>query len=80
MTKPAPELTDAEFRKVRKAAQRLLAHIEEKLVLDWKTKEASKSDLQVTIRRVLSEELPDPYAKDIRDEKRQAIYEHIYAS
>ncbi len=80
LTKPAPELTDGELRKVRAAAQRLLAHIEETLVLDWKKKEESKAALRVAIRRVLDDELPEAYGREIFDEKRQAIYEHIYAS
>ncbi len=80
LTKPAPELTDGELRKVRAAAQRLLAHIEETLVLDWKKKEQSKAALRVAIRRVLDDELPEAYGREIFDEKRQAIYEHIYAS
>ena len=61
LTKPAPELTDGELRKVRAAAQRLLAHIEETLVLDWKKKEESKAALRVAIRRVLDDELPEAY-------------------
>lgn len=80
LTKPAPELTDGELRKVRTAAQRLLTHIEETLVLDWKKKEESKAALRVAIRRVLDDELPEAYGREIFDEKRQAIYEHIYAS
>ena len=80
LTKPAPELTDGELRKVRAAAQRLLTHIEETLVLDWKKKEESKAALRVAIRRVLDDELPEAYGREIFDEKRQAIYEHIYAS
>ncbi|GEM_PF-4074117 len=43
LTKPAPDLTEAELGTVRTAAQRLLAHIEETLVLDWKKKETSRS-------------------------------------
>jgi type I restriction enzyme R subunit len=80
LTKPAPELTDSELRKVRAAAHRLLTHIEETLVLDWKKKEESKAALRVVIRKVLDDELPDAYERQIFDEKRQAIYEHVYAS
>ena len=80
LTKPAPKLTDGELRKVRAAAHRLLTHIEETLVLDWKKKEESKAALRVAIRQVLDDALPDAYERQIFDEKRQAIYEHIYAS
>lgn len=80
LTKPAPRLTDSELRKVKGAAKRLLVHIEETLVLDWKKKEESKSAVRVAIRNVLDEELPDAYGRQIFDEKRHAIYEHIYSS
>ena len=34
----------------------------------------------MAIRGVLDDELPEAYGREIFDEKRQAIYEHIYAS
>jgi len=80
LTKPAPELSDGELKKVRTASKRLLEHIENALVLDWKKKEQAKADLRVAIRRVLDDELPEVYGREIFDEKREAIYEHIYAS
>ena len=80
LTMPAPELGDAELRKVRNAAKRLLEHVEEALVLDWKKKEQAKASLRVTIRTVLNDELPDAYEREIFDEKRHAVYEHLYAS
>jgi len=80
LTRPAPELTEGQVRKVRATAQRLLQHIEETLVLDWKKKEQSKAALRVAIRTVLNDDLPAPYGRDVFDEKRHAIYEHIYAS
>lgn len=80
LTKPTPELTPSERKKVRGAAQRLLRHIEDTLVLDWKKKEQSKAELQVAIRSVLDEELPEAYDRVLFDEKRQLVYEHVYAS
>jgi len=80
LTKPALDLTDGQLRKVRTAAKKLLGHLEQALVLDWKKREGSRAALRVAIRDVLYDELPEAYGPDIRDEKRQAIYEHIYAS
>jgi len=80
LTKPAPELSESEMRKVRTTAQRLLTHVEETLVLDWKKKEESKASLRVAIRQVLDEELPEAYGRQIFDEKRQAIYELVYSN
>ena len=43
LTKPEPELTKAEATKVKGAAKKLLAHIEDKLVLDWKRRQQTRS-------------------------------------
>ena len=80
LIKPAPELTEGEMRQVRTAAQRLLSFVEQTLVPDWKKKEETKGAVMVSIRNVLDDELPEAYGREIFDEKRQAIYEHIYAS
>ena len=80
LTKPAPELTDAELRKVRSAAKDLLDEVEDKLVLDWKKKESSRAGVRVTIRNVLDGGLPDAYDPPLFDEKRQGIYEHFYSA
>lgn len=80
LTKPAPEMTDSELRKVRTAAKHLLAHIENTLVLDWKKKEESRASVRKTISNVLDAELPEAYGPEIFEEKSQAVYEHIYAS
>lgn len=80
LTKPAPELTDSELKKVRNAAKALLDHVEEKLVLDWKKKEASRAGVRVVIRNSLDAGLPDAYGPELFDEKRQLIYEHLYST
>ena len=80
LTKPAPELTDSELKKVRNAAKSLLDHVEEKLVLDWKKKESSKAGVLVAIGDALDAELPEAYGPELFDEKRQLIYEHLYSS
>ena len=80
LTTPAPELSETELRKVRNAAKDLLDQVEDKLVLDWKKKESSRAGVRVVIRSVLDDGLPDAYGPEIFDNKRQAIYEHLYSS
>ena len=80
LTKPAPELTNTELRKVRNAAKDLLAKVADKLVLDWKKKELSRAGVRVTIRDVLDNGLPEAYGPQIFDEKRHQIYELLYSN
>ena len=80
LTKPEPELTAAEARKVRGAAKKLLEHIEDKLVLDWKRRQQTRSAVRVAVGTVLDAELPDVYGPELFDQKIDAIFDHIYAS
>ena len=58
LTKPDPALTEEEREQVKGVAKRLLAHVHEKLVLDWRRKAETMADVRVAIRDVL-DELPD---------------------
>ena len=80
LTKPEPDLTAAEARKVRGAAKKLLEHIEDKLVLDWKRRQQTRSAVRVAVGTVLDAELPDVYGPELFDQKVDAIFDHIYAS
>ena len=77
LTKPEPELTDAEAKRVRGAAKKLLEHVEEKLVLDWKRRQQTRSAVRVAVGTVLDEELPDVYGPKLFDQKVDAIFDHI---
>jgi type I restriction enzyme R subunit len=80
LTKPEPELSETELEQVRGAAKTLLAHVEEKLVLDWRRRQQTRSAVRVVVGTVLDAELPDVYGPDLFDQKVEAIYEHIYGS
>ena len=80
LTKPEPELTDSEAKTVKGAAKKLLKHVEEKLVLDWKRRQQTRSAVRVAVGTVLDDELPDVYGPQLFDQKVDAIFEHIYAS
>ena len=80
LTKPEPELTDADTKKVKAAAKKLLGHIEEKLVLDWKRLQQSRSAVRVFVKDVLDAELPPAYGPEMFTRKVDAIFDHIYVS
>jgi type I restriction enzyme R subunit len=78
LTKPDPLLTDDERAIVKASAKRLLTHLHDKLVLDWRRKAATTADVRSTIGRMLDEDLPaDPYPPEVFDAKVQAVFDHI---
>ena len=81
LTKPEPDLTRAQAIEVKNATKKLLDHIADKLVLDWKRKLQTRSAVKVTIGTVLDGVLPiEAYGPEMFDRKVNAIYEHIYTS
>jgi len=78
LTKPEPVLTDSERDLVKASAKRLLTHLQDKLVLDWRRKAATTADVRASIRRILDADLPaDPYPPEVFDAKVQAVFDHI---
>ncbi len=80
LTKPEPELTKAEAITVRGAAKKLLERVEDKLVLDWKRRQQTRSAMRSAIGIVLDAELPNAYDTELLKRKVDAIFDHIYAS
>jgi type I restriction enzyme R subunit len=81
LTKPQPVLDDAQREVVKESAKRLLAHLHDKLVLDWRRKAATTSEVRTTIRDVLDADLPaDPYPPELFDAKVQAVFDHIVSA
>ena len=80
LTKPEPELTHAEATKVKGAAKKLLEHISDKLVLDWKRRQQTRSAMRVAVLDVLNDELPDTYGPELFNRKVDAVFDHIYTS
>ena len=80
LTKPGPRLSEAEAKRVSSAAKKVLEHVKEKLVLDWKRRQQTRSAVRVAVGTVLDEELPDVYGPELFDQKVDAIFDHIYAS
>jgi type I restriction enzyme R subunit len=78
LTKPDPVLDDAQREVVKASAKRLLAHLHEKLVLDWRRKAATVASVRTEIRDVLDADLPaDPYPPELFDAKVQAVFDHV---
>ena len=80
LTKPGPHLSEAEAERVRDAAKKVLEHVEEKLVLDWRRRQQTRSAVRVAVGTVLDDELPDVYGPELFDQKVDVIFDHIYAS
>jgi type I restriction enzyme, R subunit len=78
LTKPDPVLDDTEREVVKASAKELLAHLHDRLVLDWRKKAATVASVRTEIRDVLDASLPaDPYPPDLFDAKVQAIFDHV---
>jgi len=80
LTKPEPDLNQAQTLAVKGAARKLLQRVEDKLVLDWKRRQQTRSAVKVAVRDVLDAELPEVYGSELFDRKVGSIFDHIYAS
>jgi len=81
LTKPEPTLDGKDRQLVKAGAKRLLAHLHEKLVLDWRRRAATTAAVRMTVRDVLDADLPpDPYPPEVFDAKVDAVFNHIVSS
>ena len=79
LTRPDPELTEEARTQVKQVAHKLMEHITDRLVLDWRRKAETREAARVLVRDVL-EELPDAYDPDTWQRKTDAVFNHIFAS
>ena len=81
LTKPTPKLTKKDEAQVKAVAKDLLEALKrEKLVLDWREKQQARAAVRQTITRILRTLPGDIYPLDIRREKIDITYCHIYDS
>ncbi len=73
LTRPAPELNEAERNEVKKVARELL-------VLNWKQKSSARSQLKIAIEDLLDTGLPRAYTPEIYQSKCTSLFEHFYES
>jgi type I restriction enzyme R subunit len=80
LTKPDPKLTKAQESTVKRIARDLLERLKaEKLVLDWRKKQASRAAVRQLIEVMLDQMLPEtPYPKPLYESKVDLVYTHIF--
>jgi type I restriction enzyme R subunit len=80
LTKPDIRLTKAEEQDVKKVAKELLEVLKrEKLVLDWKKRQATRASVRYTVETVL-DHLPRTYTPDLYEQKCDLVYQHVFDS
>ena len=79
LTQPDPVLTEPERSEVKKVAHKLMTHIEDKLVLDWRKKAQTRESARVLVKEIL-DELPGAYDPETYDRKCEIVFNHIFAS
>ena len=80
LTQPEIDLNEAEREEVKAISKKLLIKLkQEKLVLDWRNTQQARAGVKVTINNIL-EALPECYTDAMYDQKREAVYQHIYES
>jgi type I restriction enzyme R subunit len=79
LTRPDPELTPGERDEVKAIARRLMDHIQDRLVLDWRRKAETREAARVLVMDVL-EDLPEAYDKETWNRKAGIVFDHIFAS
>jgi type I restriction enzyme R subunit len=81
LTKPDVKLTNAEEWQVKKVAKTLLETLKnEKLVLDWKKRQATRAAVLYTIQKVLDDGLPRTYTPELYEQKCGVLYQHVFDS
>jgi type I restriction enzyme R subunit len=80
LTKPNMTLSKAEEREVKKVAKDLLETLKkEKLVLDWKKRQATRAAVRYTVETLL-DQLPRVYTPEIYEQKCEQVYQHVFES
>jgi type I restriction enzyme R subunit len=72
-------LSDAERAEVKKVSHELLNKMKLLLVLNWRQKSTARSQLKLTIEKVL-DTLPPAYDRPLYAQKCSALFEHVFES
>lgn len=71
-------LDDEQLAVVKASAKRLLEHLHDKLVLDWRRKASATAGVRTAIKDVLDADLPvDPYPPAVFDAKVAAVFDLV---
>lgn len=77
LTRPGPELGDAEQKEVKKVAAHLLTRLRQIQSLDWRQTVQARAKIKETIEEEL-DALPEAYTRTIFSEKCSRVFEHVY--
>ena len=79
LTRPDPGLYAKETATVKQAERELLSTLKrEKLVLDWRSRQQTRAEVQRAIELLLDETLPTAYAPEDYRRRCDAVYQHVY--
>ena len=79
LTKPRIELSDSDREKVKSTARELLDTLKAgKLVLDWRKRQQARTEVRITIEKMLDHGLPRAYTPELFDQKTTAVFQHVY--
>jgi len=78
LTKPDPVLSSEERDQVKAVAKKLMSHIEDRLVLDWRKKAETREAARGMVKDVL-DELPAVYDPGTWERKAEIVFNHIFA-
>jgi type I restriction enzyme, R subunit len=79
LTRPDPTLSDEEREQVKDVARKLMEHIEDRLVLDWRRKAETREAARGLVKDVL-DELPEAYDEETWNRKAGIVFDYIFAS
>ena len=80
LTRPDVHLTGEEEQQVKQVARKLLETLNRKLVLDWQKRQQSRAAVRLAIEDILYERLPECYGDELCEQKRDDVYQHVYAN
>ena len=80
LTRPDPVLTDEEREEVKRVARKLMEHIQDRLVLDWRRKAQTREAARSLVKDILEELPEDAYGPEVWERKAGIVFDHIFAS
>lgn len=80
LTRPDPVLTDEEREEVKRVARKLMEHIQDRLVLDWRRKAQTREAARSLVKDILEELPEEPYGPEVWERKAGIVFDHIFAS
>jgi type I restriction enzyme R subunit len=78
LTRPGPDLDDAEEANVKSVCRELLAKLKtERLVLAWRERRTTRAAVRVEIEKMLDNGLPEKYTSELFEQKCGVLFQHV---